>query len=268
MNNRIKRLFATPKKNLLSVYYSAGYPALDDTVRIARSLEAAGADIVEIGIPFSDPVADGPTIQMSNKIALDNGMNLHLLISQVKEIRNTVKIPILLMGYLNPVMQYGLERFCSDASEAGVDGVILPDMPMEEYLEEYRELFSSYNLSNTFLVSPTTSDSRVRKIDAVTDGFIYAVSASSTTGAKRSFTRDQLTYFESLKGMKLSNPLLIGFGISNAATFRKACTYASGAIVGSAFINLLKESKDHASDIANFVRSLKGQTENDAKRIE
>jgi tryptophan synthase alpha chain len=258
INNRVTQLFASKRKNLLSVYYTAGYPGLGDTISMAKYLEMAGADIIEIGIPFSDPVADGPTIQASNKIALENGMNLHLLVDQVREIRKTANIPVILMGYLNPVMQYGMEKFCKEASKAGVDGIILPDMPMEEYLQEYQHLFESSNLTNTFMVSPTTSDERIKKIDTNSQGFIYAVSASSTTGAKGDFSPDQLAYFAKLKGLKLSNPFMIGFGISNAVTFATACSYSAGAIVGSAFINLVKASQQIESDVQHFVKSLKG----------
>jgi tryptophan synthase alpha chain len=257
MKNRITDLFAKKKKNILNVYFTAGYPKLDDTVRIAAALEKAGADIIEIGIPFSDPVADGPTIQASNKVALDNGMNLSLLLKQVKEIRKTVTIPIILMGYINPVMQYGVEKFAREVSAIGVDGLILPDLPLQEFEELYKELFGSLNLCNTFLVSPTTSDARIRKIDASTEGFIYAVSASSITGAKGDFTEQQVSYFERLGKMKLNNPFLIGFGISNQSTFSRASQYSAGAIVGSAFINLLTESKDIPADIEKFVTSIK-----------
>lgn len=257
LKNRITNLFAKNNSNILSVFYTAGFPQLDDTVKIAQQLEKAGADIIEIGVPFSDPVADGPTIQESNKIALDNGMNLHLLIDQVKEIRKTVKLPIILMGYINPVMQYGIEKFCEDASTAGVDGLILPDLPMDEYLSDYKDLFEKHGLSNIFLISPTTSDQRIRRIDSVTNGFIYAVSASSTTGAKGEFTKDQVSYFRKIQSMKLSNPVLIGFGISNHTTFSTASSYGAGAIVGSAFINLLKSSSNLNEDIAKFVKSLK-----------
>jgi len=257
MKNRITDLFAKKKKRILSVFYTAGFPAIPDTISIARSLEQAGADIIEIGIPFSDPVADGPTIQESNKVALDNGMTLHLLIEQVKEIRKHIETPIVLMGYLNPVMQYGMERFVKDAVAAGVDGMILPDMPLFEFNEQYKGLFKENNLCNTFLIAPTTSDERIREIDAASDGFIYAVSASSTTGAKGDFSKDQLSYFEKLKKLNLKNPFLIGFGISNQATFSKASDYGSGAIVGSAFINLIKQSKDQQEDIRSFVTSLK-----------
>jgi tryptophan synthase alpha chain len=258
MKNRITDLFDEKKKEILSVYYTAGFPALNDTVPIALSLEKSGADIIEIGIPFSDPVADGPTIQQSNKVALDNGMNLRLLIDQVKEIRKTAKLPIILMGYLNPVMQYGIKKFIGDAAKAGVDGLIIPDMPLYEYEEEYSTLFTEANLCNTFLISPTTSEERIRKIDGESNGFIYAVSASSTTGAKNDFSDDQLSYFEKLQGFKLKNPFLIGFGISDRNTFSKASSFGAGAIVGSAFISLLKESKDQKSDIEMFVKKLKG----------
>lgn len=259
MKNRITALFQKKKQNILSVFYTAGFPTVDSTITIARYLEAAGADIIEIGIPFSDPVADGPTIQESNKVALDNGMNLDLILDQVKAIRREKnELPIILMGYLNPVMQYGVEKFISDAVKAGVDGLILPDMPLYEYEEFYQLQFETHGLCNTFLISPTTSEERIRKIDAATNGFVYAVSASSITGAKGTFSEDQLAYFDRLKKMKLSNPFLIGFGISSQDSFRKACAYASGAIVGSAFINLLKNAKDMEKEIADFVHHLKG----------
>lgn len=256
--NRIHKLFKEGRGNVLSVYFTAGFPKLEDTVPVAHALEAAGADIIEIGVPFSDPVADGPTIQSSNKTALENGMNVKLLLSQVREIRKTADIPIILMGYLNPVMQYGIEKFVKDASKAGVDGLILPDMPMDVYQSEFREMFERAGMANTFLISPTTSEDRIRRIDALTNGFIYAVSASSTTGAKGDFSTDQINYFERLRSMGLKNPFLIGFGISNNKTFGTAASYGAGAIVGSAFINLLKESKNIDSDVRDFVTSIKG----------
>ena len=261
MNNRITRLFQKKKKNILNVYYTAGFPKPDSTVIIAQHLERAGADIIEIGIPFSDPVADGPTIQESNKIALDQGMNLRLVIEQVKKIREAkVQLPVILMGYLNPVFQYGIEKFLKDAVEAGVDGLIIPDMPLHEFEEEYQSLFEAAGLCNTFLISPTTTDHRIQKIDALTKGFIYAVSASSITGARGTFADEQLAYFGRIQKMKLANPFLIGFGISNHETFSKASAYAAGAIVGSAFINLLKNSKDLEKDIEAFVKELKGDS--------
>lgn len=259
MKNRITELFAAKNKNILSVYYTAGFPKLDSTVTIASCLAEAGADIIEIGIPFSDPIADGPTIQESNNIALKNGMNLRLLIDQVKEIRKQkITTPLILMGYLNPVIQYGIEDFIKDASKAGVDGLILPDMPLHEYEENYQRLFEAENLCNTFLISPTTSEDRIRKIDGATNGFVYAVSASSITGARGGFKEEQIKYFDRLQKMKLKNPCLIGFGISNHETFSKASAYGAGAIVGSAFVNLLKTTNELRNDIHTFVRDLKG----------
>jgi len=257
MKNRINDLFNKKKDNILSVFYTAGFPTLDSTVLIADSLAKAGADIIEIGIPYSDPIADGPTIQESNKIALENGIKLSLIIDQVKQIRSRVDIPIILMGYINPVLQYGVERFATEAVAAGVDGVILPDLPMDVYIQEYKELFESLNLSNTFLISPTTSEERIRKIDAMSQGFIYAVSASSITGAKGDFVDEQIAYFKRLQAMNLKNPLLIGFGISNHKTFSIASAHGAGAIVGSAFIHVLKNSTDLQADIPSFVASLR-----------
>jgi len=257
MENRINKLLAAKPKNILSVYYTAGFPKLNDTVSIAKSLEDAGADIIEIGIPFSDPVADGPVIQASNKVALDNGMNLKLLIEQVSEIRKQVKLPIILMGYINPVLQYGIEKFCKDASSAGVDGVILPDLPLFEYETEYKTLFEQPGLKNIFLISPTTSEDRIQKIDDASNSFIYAVSASSTTGAKNGFSLEQEDYFKRLQTLKLKNPFLIGFGISNNETFKKASDYSAGAIVGSAFIRLLSQVKDVNKEVKDFVLAIK-----------
>jgi tryptophan synthase alpha chain len=256
MENRINQLFKTKKKNILSVFYTAGFPKLNDTVIIAKALEDAGADKLEIGIPFSDPVADGPVIQASNKVALDNGMTLKLLLEQVIEIRKQVKLPIILMGYINPVLQYGIEKFCKDASAAGVDGVILPDLPLFEYETEYKTIFEQHGLKNIFLISPTTSEDRIKKIDDASNSFIYAVSASSTTGAKNGFSLEQEDYFKRLQKMKLQNPFLIGFGISSNETFKKASEYSAGAFVGSAFVRLLSEAKDLPAEIGSFVKSL------------
>jgi tryptophan synthase alpha chain len=256
MKNRITTLFDSKKKNILSVFFTAGFPALNDTVSIARELEAAGVDMIEIGIPFSDPIADGPTIQESNKIALDHGMKVSLLLKQVAELRPLVKMPIVLMGYLNPVMQYGIEKFCKDAVHAGADGLILPDLPVEEYVTHYKAFTESLNLSVSFLISPTTSEKRIRQIDSLSTGFIYAVSSSSTTGAKIEFSNEQCVYFKKLQSMQLKHPFLIGFGISNKKTYSQACDYAAGAIVGSSFITALKASKDLRADIPQFIQSL------------
>lgn len=255
--NRIDEIFKAKNKNILSVFYTAGFPKLNDTAVVAKELEKAGADLIEIGIPFSDPVADGPVIQESNKIALDNGMTLKLLLEQVREVRKEVKLPIILMGYLNPVLQYGVEQFCKEASQAGVDGVILPDLPLHEFQSEYRSFFERNNLRTIFLISPTTADARIKEIDNASSGFVYAVSASSTTGAKGGFSKNQLDYFEKLRSLKLKNPLLIGFGISNSETFGIACQFAAGAIVGSAFVQTLKSANDLGQEIKSFVKSVR-----------
>ena len=255
--NRISALLKKKSKGLLSIYCTAGYPTLNDTVPIGKLLAKSGADIIEIGIPFSDPVADGPVIQESSKQALDNGMTLGLLLDQVKELRSSIDLPIILMGYFNPVMQFGVEKFCEQASAAGVDGLIVPDLPLIEYQEAYRSTFSKHGLLNIFLIAPTTSDDRIKVIDEVSEGFIYAVSSSSTTGVKKGFGDEQKNYFERLRKMKLKNPYLIGFGVSNKETFSDVCQYGAGAIVGSAFISLLKTSNDLETDISSFIKNLR-----------
>jgi len=258
MKNRIEALFEGKKKDILSVFFTAGFPKIDDTVGIAEQLQASGVDMIEIGIPFSDPVADGPVIQESNTTALANGMTLKRLLTHVRQLRSQVDMPILLMGYLNPVIQYGVDKFCADFAAAGIDGVILPDMPLQVYQEEYQTLFAAHGLKNVFLISPTTSDERIRRIDEASTGFIYAVSSSSTTGAKKDFSPEQEKYFAKLKDLKLRNPFLIGFGVSSRDTFSKACQFGSGAIVGSAFISMLKSSKDIPTDVRQFIATLKG----------
>lgn len=254
--NRIDEAFAS-KNGILNVYFTAGYPNLDDTLRIARSLEAAGADILEIGMPFSDPVADGPTIQESSQTALNNGMTVEKLFSQLKDLRQEISIPVLLMGYINPVIQFGIERFCTACRDVGVDGLILPDLPMQEYLENYASIFQDNGIHNIFLISPNTSEDRIREIDEKSGGFIYVVSSSSITGAKSGIQDGQLEYYERIQAMKLNTPRLIGFGISDQETFANACEYAHGAIIGSAFIKQLhNDSSDEA--IKNFVNKIKG----------
>jgi tryptophan synthase alpha chain len=255
--NRIEELFSKKKQDILSVFFTAGFPSLNDTGTIALSLQQSGVDLIEIGIPFSDPIADGPVIQQSSKQAIDNGMTLKLLLEQVGKLRKHLSIPIILMGYLNPVMQYGMKKFFSDAADAGVDGLILPDMPFDEYESVYKQSMEQAGLRNIFLVSPTTSEGRIRKIDEATNAFIYAVSSSSTTGAKDGFQAEQVQYFERLKNMNLKNPFLIGFGVSNANTFSIACKYGAGAIVGSAFIKVLKHAKDLPSEIQRFISDLR-----------
>ncbi|MBX2944985.1 MAG: tryptophan synthase subunit alpha [Cyclobacteriaceae bacterium] len=255
--NRIDALFQQKKDNILSVFFTAGFPTLHDTVEIAKQLQLAGVDMIEIGIPFSDPIADGPVIQQSSKQAIDNGMTVKLLLEQVKEIRKTVSMPIILMGYLNPVMQYGMDRFFADAATAGVDGLILPDMPFDEFERNYKDKMEELDLQNIFLISPTTSDERIQRIDQASRGFIYAVSSSSTTGSRNEFSADQLDYFQRLRDKQLNNPFLIGFGISNRQTFSTACQYGAGVIVGSAFIKVLSKSTDLVTDISTFIRTLK-----------
>lgn len=256
--NRIEQLFEEKKERILSVYFSAGFPRLNDTSEIMKYLDESGADIIEVGIPFSDPVADGPTIQESNKTALDNGISLKLIFEQLADIRKEVNIPIILMGYINPVLQFGIEAFCEKCAEVGVDGMILPDLPMQEYLDDYKSTFEKYGLHNIFLITPQTSESRVREIDDNSKGFIYMVSSASTTGAKMGISEEQVNYFQRIKEMNLNNPTLIGFGISNKETFDQACTYASGAIIGSAFINVLKNASNLQEDISEFIKSVKG----------
>lgn len=257
--NRIKKLLSEKKSGLLSVYFTAGYPHIDETAQIGKWLEQAGADMIEVGIPFSDPIADGPTIQESNKVALDNGITVGKILEQVKVLRSQTTFPIILMGYLNPVMQYGVPKFLKEAAAAGVDGVILPDLPFDEFVASYKEEFDKNGLLHTFLISPTTSEERIRKIDHITDGFIYAVSASSTTGVKNGFTAEQVAYFKRLREMKLRNPFLVGFGISDHGAFETVCRYGAGAIVGSGFIRMLKESAGSEMDkgVRAFITSLK-----------
>ena len=256
--NRISALMTSRKKGILSVFFTAGFPSLDKTVQIACALEKAGVDLIEIGVPFSDPVADGPVIQESNKVALENGITVSLVLEQLAEIRRRINIPIILMGYVNPILQYGFEKFCTDASKAGADGLILPDLPLDVYERKYKSAVSDAGLLNILLISPTTSDERIRKIDSASEGFIYAVAASSTTGVREGFSAEQVDYFNRLNSMQLRNPLLAGFGISNSETFQTACKYTAGAIVGSAFIKMIKGSTNIEVDVKSFVKNLKG----------
>ncbi len=257
--NRIDQAFESGKKDILNVYFTAGYPELNDTVRVAEALEAGGADMIEVGIPFSDPVADGPTIQESSTRALKNGMTLKLLMQQLESLREKVSIPVLLMGYINPILQYGFEKFCKDCENVGIDGLILPDLPMYEYEELYHQVLKDHGLYNIFLISPQTSEDRIRKIDQLSSGFVYMVSSSSITGAKGEITEDQISYFNRIHSMGLSNKRLIGFGISNQKTFEQACKYGHGAIIGSAFIKLLGEDAS-GENIKRFIKGIKGRS--------
>ncbi len=236
--NRIQTKLKEDKK-LLSIYFTAGYPELTDTVPVIEGLEAAGVDMIEIGLPFSDPLADGPTIQESSTAALRNGMHTELLFEQLKDIRKTVSIPLILMGYFNPMLQYGVEAFCAKCAEIGIDGIIMPDLPLDVYKEEYEAIYKKYGLSNIFLITPQTSDQRIKAIDQATDSFIYMVSSASTTGAKEGFGQEQQDYFNRIAALNLKNPQIVGFGISNAATFQAATKNTKGAIIGSAFIKQL-----------------------------
>lgn len=243
-------------KGLLSIYYTAGYPNLDSTLAIAEELQAAGADFLEIGFPYSDPVADGPVIQHSSEEALKNGMTVALLFEQLKDLRKRIHIPVFLMGYFNPVLSYGVENFCKACKAVGVDGVIIPDLPMYEYEDLYQEIFEANGLSNIFLVTPQTSDERIQKIDKLSSSFIYLLSSNATTGKNLEVKQGSEDYFQRIKNMNLKNPLVIGFGIANKDSFTKATQYAKGAIIGSAFVKLLA-NENYLKDIKPFIASIK-----------
>jgi tryptophan synthase alpha chain len=258
VSNRLTALFQIKSNNLLNIYFTAGYPSLNDTVTVLKALEKAGADMVEIGMPYSDPVADGPVIQQSSLDAINSGMTIKLLLQQLKDIRKEVKIPILVMGYFNTVLQYGVEKFIKEIHAIGIDGVILPDLPLDEYTEHYQNLFESNHVSNISLITPNTADDRLLHIDAITQGFVYMVSTNSTTGNDSKKTSDSHdVYFNRIKNMNLKSPRLIGFNIKDNKTFSDACNYANGAIIGSAFVRMLTSSKDLETDIIRFVKEIK-----------
>lgn len=256
--NRLTQLFQNKKENILSIYFTAGFPEVGATLKIAEALEKAGADFLEIGFPYSDPLADGPVIQNSSQVAIENGMTLELLFEQLKDLRSKVTIPILLMGYVNPMLQFGVANFCKAAAEVGVDGVIVPDLPLYEYEELYKEDFIKNGLSNIFLVTPQTSPERIKKIDELSNGFIYLLSSSSTTGKTLDVSDAIGEYYKKVKAMNLKNPLIIGFGISDEASFKRANLYTNGAIVGSAFVKTLENKADYLSHIDGFVREIRG----------
>ncbi len=258
--NRLTTLFQRKTSDVLNVYFTAGFPQLDDTVPILKSLQEAGADLVEIGMPYSDPVADGETIQRSNQQALNNGMTVATLFEQLQDIRQQgITVPILLMGYLNPVVQFGIEKFCQQCQATGVDGVILPDLPLEVFEREYQPLFTKYGLKNVFLVTPQTSAARVRQLDGLADGFIYLVAAAGTTGAQTDMNADVDAYLSRTKALGLRNPTLVGFGISDAASFAAASKHTTGAIIGSAFIRLLQNTpaEGQRQAIQDFVAGIR-----------
>jgi tryptophan synthase alpha chain len=256
MNNKLTELFQLKNSDLLNVYCTAGYPAKDSTLKVLSALQKNGVDIIEVGMPYSDPIADGPVIQQSNMQALENGMTIELLFTQLNEAKPSINVPIILMGYLNPVLQFGIEKFCKAAAEAGISGLILPDLPMHEYEEMYSAMFKQYNLSFIFLVTPQTSAERIKKADKLSTGFLYAVSSSATTGTSGN-VEDKKAYFERIAAMKLKNPLMIGFGINDKSSYENACMYARGGIIGSAYIKALGISGDVEDATKTFLETIR-----------
>ena len=271
--SRIKNIFRSSGTKVLNVYSTAGYPHLNSTLEVMKALQQYGADIIELGMPYSDPLADGPVIQKSSSIALSNGMTIKKLFKQIKDFRNpplgvpeqakgrnivrSISIPVILMGYMNPVLQYGFEKFCADAATVGIDGLILPDLPEYEFETEYGAIIKKYELDFIFLVTPETSEERIRKLDNLSSGFLYAVSSSSTTGKDKN-TANTDEYLLRLKSLKLKNPILVGFGISNKQAFDAVCQLADGAIIGSAYIKALENSRDVNSATKSFLLSIRG----------
>jgi tryptophan synthase alpha chain len=252
--NRINQKLQENKK-LISIYFTAGYPNINDTVSIIHELEKNGVDMIEIGLPFSDPLADGPTIQESSTRAIENGMTTKLLFEQLSDIRKIVQIPLIIMGYFNPMMQFGVEKFCEKCQEIGIDGLIIPDLPLEEYLTEYQEIFEKYNLKNIFLITPQTSNERIVEIDSVSDSFIYMVSTAAVTGSQAGFGQEQMSYFERISNLNLKNPQVVGFGINNKETFKQATKFQSGAIIGSAFVKFI--GNNPIDRIGEFVKKIR-----------
>lgn len=254
--NRINQLLKKKKERILSVYFTAGYPELNDTETIVTELEKAGVDLIEIGIPFSDPLADGPIIQQSSEQALKNGITLSRIFEQLKDIRNKVNIPLILMGYLNPVIQFGMENFCKKAASIGIDGAIIPDLPLDIYEKEYKNLFKQYGLSNILLITPQTKAERLKELDKATDSFIYMVSSASTTGTKGISENVLSSFNDKLETAGVQSPRLIGFGISGKDSFENACKYANGAIIGTAFIKAISQSGTLKDNIHDFVSGI------------
>lgn len=252
--SKLTSLFKVKQHNLCSVFFTAGFPKLNDTEQIIKNLESNGVDFIEVGLPYSDPLADGPTIQHSSSVALENGMNLDIIFNQLEAIKETVNTPLVLMGYLNQIIKYGEAKFCQKCKDCGIETVIIPDLPMLEYESHYQDLFANYGISNVFLITPQTSEERIRKIDKITNAFIYVVASSSITGAKGEISEKQIAYFKRIKKMNLKSTLIVGFGISNKATFNKVCEYMNGAIIGSAFIHFLQEKG--VAEIPSFVTEI------------
>ena len=252
----IQKLFRSKQDQVLNVYCTAGYPQLNSTIEVIRALQENGADIIELGMPYSDPLADGPVIQQSSSIALANGMTIKKLFEQLKDLRKEITVPVVLMGYMNPVLQYGFEKFCADAAAVGIDGLILPDLPEHEFETEYGHIVKKHGLDFIFLVTPETSEARIKKLDELSTGFLYAVSSSSTTGSDKNMA-DVRTYLQKLKGMSLKNPVLVGFGIRDRSTFEAACANANGAIIGTAYIKALAEPGNVADITRKFLESIR-----------
>jgi tryptophan synthase alpha chain len=255
--SRIQALFQRKKNNVLNVYCTAGYPKLESTVEVMQSLQQNGADLIELGMPYSDPLADGPVIQASGNIALHNGMSIKKLFEQLTGFKKNITVPVILMGYMNPVLQYGFEKFCKEAAEVGIDGLILPDLPEYEFETEYGAIIKKYKLDFIFLVTPETSAERVKKLDELSSGFLYAVSSSSITGTDKNFSTVE-TYLEKLQSLKLKNPILVGFGIKDKETFNDACKYSNGAIIGTAYIKALEKSADINASTKEFLNKILG----------
>jgi tryptophan synthase alpha chain len=253
--SRLKELFARKRSEVLGVYYTAGFPQLNSTIELMQALEENGADMIELGMPYSDPLADGPVIQASGSKALENGMSIARLFEQLAGMRAAVRIPVLLMGYLNPILQYGFDKFCAAAAAAGVDGLILPDLPIYEFETEYGPTIRRHGLDFVFLLTPETSDERIKKVDALSTGFLYAVSSSSTTGGTQNLA-DQQAYFLRLAQLNLTNPIVVGFGVRDKASFEAACRHTNGAIIGTAYIRALEEAKDIRKATKEFLHSI------------
>jgi tryptophan synthase alpha chain len=253
--NTIQNIFSKKEQNILSIFFTAGFPSLDATNSIIENLSTSGVDFIEVGLPYSDPLADGPTIQYSSAVALKNGINLDVIFNQLQKIKKTNTTPLVLMGYVNQIIKYGEDAFCQKVVDCGIDTIIIPDLPMVEYENHYRELFGKYGISNVFLITPHTSEDRIRKIDNLTETFIYVVASASITGAKKEVSKEQIAYFNRIQAMELQSKLIVGFGISDNQTFTTACNYTNGAIIGSAFIKELE--KTGIQGISKFIQSIK-----------
>jgi tryptophan synthase alpha chain len=252
---RIAQTFLNKPKQVLNDFCTAGYPQLNSTLTVMQALQQYGADLIELGMPYSDPLADGPVIQQSSRVALQNGMSIKVLFEQLKDCRKTIHIPIILMGYMNPILQYGFEAFCKKAAEVGVDGLILPDLPEYEFENMSGAVIKKYQLDFIFLITPETSEERIRKMDALSSGFLYAVTSSATTGKHKNFNEVN-TYLQRLQAMQLKNPIMVGFGVKDKSTFTTACTYSNGAIIGSAYIQALGSSTDIAATTQQFLENI------------